>query len=252
VLISVVVAQVPVGWDIDTNLASLRDVVAQVRPGDLVVLPEGLLSGYDADLSPLAALDRAALAGAIAEAAALARKHRVHLFCGSLLPVGDFWANAALHFGPDGERGVYEKINLAMNERGALRPGDRLRPLPVGDVSAGVQICREIRFPEQWQHLVRTGAQVFVYLTNAANTAEAPGVWRSHLVSRAAENQRFLVSANAAHPDQHCPTMIVSPRGAVIGELPAGVTATLRRSLDLSENADWYQGQRRLGQLAAL
>lgn len=71
-----------------------------------------------------------------------------------------------------------KKINLAMNERGLLEAGDDLPTLEVdaGDMPfpVGVQICREIRFPDQWQWLADAGAQVFVYLTHAANPEEPP------------------------------------------------------------------------------
>jgi predicted amidohydrolase len=116
---------------------------------------------------------------------------------------------------------------------------------PDGKVTVGVQLCREIRFPEQWLYLASAGAQVFVYLTSAANTREVNGVWRSHLISRAAENQRFLASANIAHPDQHCPSMVVSPRGEVLGELRPGQADLLRHTINLDEVAGWYLGQRR-------
>src|SRR6185436_16209286 len=102
------------------------------------------------------------------------------------------WCNAGLFFPADGGHQVYRKINLAMNERGRLCPGDQLPTFGIphggGSVTAGVQLCREIRFPEQWQYLATAGAQLFVYLTNAANPREVDGVWRSHLISRAAEN----------------------------------------------------------------
>jgi predicted amidohydrolase len=136
-----------------------------------------------------------------------------------------------------------------MHERGRLHPGDHLPTIdisqPDGKVTVGVQLCREIRFPEQWQHLASAGAQLFVYLTNATNTREPAGVWRSHLISRAAENQRFLASANVAHPDQHCPSMMVSPRGEVLGELRPGHPGLLRHTIDLDEVAGAFLGQRR-------
>lgn len=57
---------------------------------------------------------------------------------------------------------IYRKINLAMNERGQLHPGDRLPTIdiqhPDGNITAGMQLCREIRFPEQWQYLAAAGA----------------------------------------------------------------------------------------------
>jgi predicted amidohydrolase len=230
-------------------LTTVREVVGETRPGDVVVLPEGALSGYGDDLSPLDGIDREELTDAVRRVARLAWRRRVHVFCGSLLPADDGWYNAGLFFPAEGPHQVYRKINLAVHERGRLRPGDHLPtvdiPYPDGHVTAGVQLCREIRFPEQWQYLAAAGARLFVYLTHAANPAEPGGVWRSHLISRAAENQRFLVSANVAHADQHCPSMVVSPRGEVLGELPAGRPGLLRHTLDPGETGDWYLGQRR-------
>ena len=74
-----------------------------------------------------------------------------------------------------------------------------------GPLTIGVQLCREIVFPEQWQHLADAGAQVFVYLTYAANPRMPAGVWRSHLISHAAANQRFVIAANVAGPISTAP-----------------------------------------------
>ncbi len=240
-----VVAQVPVVWDVDANLRQVRDVLAAARPGDVVVFPEGMISGYGESLTPLSSLPPAVVDDAVTRVGRLARDAGVEVFCGSLLPVPGGWCNAALHFPATGAHRVYQKINLAMNERGLLEPGTSLPTFPLAAGVAGVQLCREIRFPEQWQHLAAAGAQMFVYLTNAANTREVPGVWRSHLISRAAENQRFVVASNVADPDQHCPSMVVSPRGEVLGELPPGAPGLLRQEIDLSEAGDWYLNQRR-------
>ncbi|GLW33782.1 carbon-nitrogen hydrolase [Actinoplanes regularis] len=246
---SIVIAQVPAVWNVDANLGTVREVLGQTHPGDVVVLPEGMLSGYGEDLTPLDTLDPAEVDHAVTRVAQLAAGKRVQVFCGSLLPWNGGWCNAGLFFPAEGDHQVYRKINLAMNERGRLLAGDRLPtvdiPHPHGKITAGVQLCREIRFPEQWQHLAAAEARLFVYLTNAANTREPEGVWRSHLISRAAENQRFLASSNIAHPDQHCPSMLVSPRGEVLGELPAGRSDVLRHTIDLDETGSWYLDQRR-------
>ncbi len=53
VQISILIGQVPVTWDVNANLGTLRDIVDEAQPGDLVVLPEGMLSGYGEDLTPL-------------------------------------------------------------------------------------------------------------------------------------------------------------------------------------------------------
>lgn len=162
----------------------------ETRPGDVVILPEAALSGYDDELSGLAGLDPAALSAAAGSVAAAVRDRAVHLICGTLWPTGHGWCNAAVYFGPDGRRWTYQKVNLAQHERGRLVAGSALPLLAMPEVTVGVQICREIRFPEQWHVLARRGAQLFAYPTYAANPREPAGVWRSHLVSRAAETQR--------------------------------------------------------------
>ena len=87
---------------------------------------------------------------------------------------------------------------------------------------------------------------MLIYLTYAANPAEPAGVWRAHLISRAAETQRFVLAANAAHRTQHCPTMIVSPRGQVLAEAPSpGQTAIVRHTIDLASLRDDYLQQQR-------
>ncbi|HYF63264.1 MAG TPA: nitrilase-related carbon-nitrogen hydrolase [Herpetosiphonaceae bacterium] len=102
-----------------------------------------------------------------------------------------------------------------------------------------------MRFPEQWQLLARGGAQIFAYLTNAVGDAAQAPVWRSHLVSRAAENQRFVLAANAAHPAQKCPSMIVTPGGSVVWETLSPAGASGQATLDLDAVADWYLSQSR-------
>jgi predicted amidohydrolase len=248
--VPVVVGQLPITWTPDRNRDEIVSFLDHAtRPGDLVVLPEGALSGYDDALSGLGDLDPAELAAAADAVAAAVRQRGVHLLCGSLLPDGGAWRNAAIYFAPDGRRWVYHKVNLATHERGRLAPGSTLSvlPIPVGSgcVRTGVQLCREIRFPEQWHVLARGGAQVFTYLTCAVNPREPAGVWRSHLVSRAAETQRFVVAANVAHPDQHCPSMVISPRGEVLAEMSTRGPASVRVELDLGEVRDRYVSQQR-------
>jgi predicted amidohydrolase len=208
----------------------------------VVVFPEGMLSGYAEDLSPLATTDPERIREAVA---ALAAGNQAQVFLGSLYPTETGWCNAAVHLAPGREPRIYRKVNLAVNERGHLEPGDHLPTFEVGGETAAVQLCREIRFPEQWQHLAAAGARFFAYLTNAANPREPAGVWRSHLISRAAENQRFVLAANIPGPHQHCPSMVVSPRGEVVAELPMGRPGILRHTVDLTESSDWYLGQRR-------
>ena len=245
----VAVAQVPVCWSVKRNLETILAAIGAAGAGSVLVLPEAALSGYDDQLSGLGDLSPGELAQAREVIAATARDTAVHVIYGTLLPEHGQWWNAAVYCSPAGRSWVYRKINLATHERGRLAAGTALPTLRMtladGAVQAGVQLCREIRFPEQWQCLARQGAQVLIYLTYAANPAEPPGVWRAHLISRAAETQRFVLAANVADGTQHCPTMVVSPRGLVLAEAPAGTAATLELTIDLADTRDTYLSQQR-------
>jgi predicted amidohydrolase len=98
VQLDVLIAQVPAVRDVDANLATLRRVLDDSRPGEVVLLPEGALSGYDENLVLTNAEE---VLEAIRTAAALAGEYRVHLLCGSLLPAAGGWYNAALYLSPD-------------------------------------------------------------------------------------------------------------------------------------------------------
>jgi predicted amidohydrolase len=247
--LTVVAAQTRVSWDLQRNLAAIAAALAGTRSGEIVVLPEAAVSGYDDQLSGLGRLDPDVITAAIDRVAEQACERQIHLFCGSLLPENGTWLNAALYLGPDGSRQIYRKVNLATHERGRLAAGSALPVFPVqlpgGPVGAGVQLCREILFPEQWRYLAGAGAQLFVYPTYAANPTVPAGVWRSHLVSHAAASQRFVVAANVADPRQHCPSAVISPCGEVLGELPPAQPGLLRVVIDTGDCGDWYLGQRR-------
>jgi predicted amidohydrolase len=245
----VVVAQMRVTWDIQRNLAAIADMLKGTGHGEVVVLPEAAVSGYDDQLTGLDRLDPIAVAAGIDTVAEMAAERGVHLFCGSLLHEAGGWRNAAIYLGPNGSRRVYRKVNLATAERGRLVAGSALPVLRMeldGEpLTVGIQLCREILFPEQWRHLAGAGAQLMIYLTHAVNPAVPAGVWRNHLISHAATSQRFVAAANVVGAHQHCPSAIVSPRGEVLGELPGEEPGLLRAIIDTEDVADWYLGQRR-------
>lgn len=249
----VVIGQLEIGWKPARNAERIAAFLREeTRPGALVVLPEAAVSGYDDDLSGLPGLDPRELAGCLAAVAEVARERRVHLLCGSLLPADGGWCNAALYFGPAGERWTYRKVNLATHERGRLTAGNSLPVLQMPGafadhepVAVGVQLCRELKYPEQWHVLARSGARMLAYLTYAANPRIPAGVWRSHLISRAAETQRFVLAANVASPGQHCPSMVISPHGEVLTESGSPAPQALHAEIDLAEVSDWVLSQQR-------
>lgn len=245
--LTVLAAQFPVSLSIQRNLRAIRGVLQMARPGDWVIFPEGSVSGYSPDHIFLHQGDEGELQAALNEIETESNSRGIYVWAGAYYRQGDRWFNTAWGFGPDGVRRAYRKINLATSERGILSAGDDLPVFdiatPQGTVTAGVQICRELRYPEQWSWLARQGAQIFLHLNNAVGGPAYQPVWRSHLISRAAETQRFVVSVNAAAPDQTSPTLIVSPKGWVLAEMVSDQPGVLKATLDLDEVSDVYLGQ---------
>lgn len=247
--ISALIAQFPVTLSIPRNLEIIDSILAGAAPGDLVILPEGCVSGYSTDTSFLQEIDQTGLAAALAHLQYAAGLRKLNLWAGACINQAGEWFNAAYGFFSDGTTRVYHKINLANHERGVFTPGDHLpvfeMPFPGGNVTVGVQICRELRFPEQWGWLARSGAQLFLHLNNATGDDSWQPVWRSHLVSRAAETQRFVLSANNAAPQQISPTIAIGPDGKVIDEIISPEVGVLRVELDLARVSNLYLEQAR-------
>ena len=244
--VSLLVGQFPITFDISSNLNNIISILEEAEIDDLVVLPEGALSGYSDDISFLKSIDIHKLEYAMEKLKQEVLNRKIHLIYGTCIFENGNWFNAGICYSYTSADFIYRKINLAVHERGYFQPGNKL---PVCElliknsiVHIGIQLCREIRFPEQWRWLALNGAEVFVYLTNAIDGSDI-SVWRSHLVSRAAENQRFLISSNNANRNQHCPTMLISPRGEIINEIVSDKANAFRRKIELDKISNWYINQ---------
>jgi len=252
--ISAIIAQFSVSLSIKRNLEIIDSVLEQTTPGDLVIFPEGSISGYSIDTSFLRKINQSELMTGLEHIRTEALKRSVNIWAGACINKGDKWINAAFGFSADGKTKVYHKINLANHERGVFSAGDDL-PIfelnfPEGKVLVGVQICRELRYPEQWTWLARHGAQIFLHLNSAISDSSFQPVWRSHLVSRAAETQRYVLSANNADLEQVSPTIAIAPDGKIIDEIVSAELGILHVHLDLSKVSTLYLDQSRTDVIA--
>ena len=243
------VLQFPVSMDVASNLECLTVGIDRLGAGTVAVAPEGALSGYLPEPGFIASLDPEAIARAIDSTRSIVMNKKIHLVVGACFSDDGVWRNSSFYMGPDGQLERYDKINLAQSERGTLHPGNRL---PVFEIDhegeplrLGIQMCREIRYPEQWRVLATKGAQIIAYVNNAVGSARGDHVWRAHMIGRAAETQRFILGANNAAPDQKCPSMIVSPSGMVLAEVTIGSEGKAEAALTLDEVSDWVLSQAR-------
>jgi predicted amidohydrolase len=243
--VGVQLVQMQVGWNAGTNARGIMDSLADARRGDIVVTPEGSVSGYPAsgDVDELSRIKADEVGEALELLEGCAREKHLSLWVGVVRSIGPRWVNEAVGFSSEGRR-TYRKRNLADLERPLFERGSELPTFLAGQATIGVQICRELRFPEQWVALALGGAQLLLHMNNAVGAPKFFDVWRSMLVARAHETQRWVVSANAADPQQHCPSAVIAPTGEIALELPRGSNAAHRVELDLDAVRNDYLSQR--------
>jgi predicted amidohydrolase len=120
--------------------------------------------------------------------------------------------------------GLYRKIHLydafGGKESTWIRPGGTDQPLVmrIGELTCGMMICYDIRFPELTRRLVDEGADVIV-----CPTAWTPGVrkedhWLTLVRARAIENTAYMIGAGQAPPMCTGGSLIVDPMGIIVAE----------------------------------
>jgi len=196
----------------------------------------------DANIAAASELVRAAAAqGAVDDDAGvkafseLAADLSVHLLIGSLAILrGDGKiANRSCLFGPDGAvTAQYDKIHLfeaalskteSYREADSYAAGDSPAVAKVGDLSLGLSICYDLRFPALYGHYAR--AEVDMITAPAAFTVATGKVhWETLLRARAIETGAYVIApAQGGHHEDGRKTwgrsMIIAPWGEIAAQL---------------------------------
>jgi omega-amidase len=191
---------------------------------DLIVLPELWTTGYDLEnLDKTADLNGNKVKSVISS---LAQTYHVNILAGSIAKRdedGNIF-NTSYVFGRDGNViGEYSKAHLfrLMDEEKYLVQGNSEGLFHLEDtVPSAINICYDIRFPEWFRKHILLGAKLVII------PAEWPlprkDHWRALLISRAIENQCFIIACNRSGSDPNNVfagnSMIINPWGEVIAE----------------------------------
>jgi len=82
------------------------------------------------------------------------------------------------------------------------------------------------------------------HLNNALGT-EKYNLWKTHLISRAAENQRYVFSVNNADKNQGCPTIAIDPNGIILEEINSDKVIVKNIIVDLEKVKNEHINQQR-------
>jgi predicted amidohydrolase len=165
---------------------------------------------------------------------ALAKELGIHLHVGSMaIKLGeDGVANRGFLIGPDGViRARYDKIHMfdvdlaggeSYRESRLYRPGNQAVAVDLPWTRLGMTVCYDVRFPNLYRVLARSGAAVMaVPAAFTRTTGEAH--WHVLIRARAIETGSFIVAAaqGGSHEDgrdTYGHSMIVDPWGKVLAE----------------------------------
>jgi len=194
----------------------------------ITAFPEGALYGYCCRPDFWERMTPAIFLDAERRIAEACQRLQIATVVGTAFRQGDAWINGLAIIGRDGRLlGRYGKTFLGGDPRFEKISG-KLPIIDIDGIKACFAICRDIRYPEVVRLPAMLGAEVCFFCTCESNlTAEHKlSGYRAMPIARAAENEIYVVMANApANPDDirstessHGNSKIIDPIGNVLGE----------------------------------
>jgi predicted amidohydrolase len=181
--------------DRQANLEAIQKLIAPVD-ADIIVLPELCTSGYFfVSRDELAPLTEAPGGVACAFFQRLADEKQAIIIAGMPEAADGRFYNSVFVFRPSvAELLIYRKAHLFYKERFVFEPGDTAFPVIRDerlDLSIGIMLCYDWRFPEVARSLALGGAELIACPSNLVTDA-----WRKVMPARAIENKLYVAVAN--------------------------------------------------------
>ena len=219
------VAQVPQTADIQKNLDKTIQFMEKAfdRGVELLCFPETHLSGYRVGLrEPDDPCEEKALLSATETISKKCRELSLGIILGTETPnPGKKPFNSAVVLDQNGDQiALHHKSKLTPKDALGYSPGDGPTLFYFKDIPMGLVICFEgFRFPETTRQLAYDGARIVFH--PQCNHFFPKMEWKlpiheSLIVTRAAENTIWFVSANMSHPRNNCRSLIVNPNGLIV------------------------------------
>ena len=230
-------AQIPVTRDVNANLVALEHAVqyAAAEKADILLTPEGSLSGYFADF------DQGRTTAGLERITAAARRAGVALALGTCFQEPDDGRkyDELRFYARDGSYlGFHAKVLLCRRIANPTSRGEidyfstrPLRTFELGDVIVGGLICNDLWANPEWtpqadphltQQLAGKGARVIFQAVNSGLVQSADleltrPYHESNLRLRARAGKLWIVVADAVDPEgrlaNQCPSGVVDPSG---------------------------------------
>lgn len=242
--------QFAVTGSIAKNMETISKAVRLAAEGSarLLVFPECALIGYPTQDEQASNVDLQALETAFAQIQQLSTENSMYLLVGSVTKDGDAHYNSAVLFTPGGgEPTRYHKRALWGWDIENFVEGTPGGIWAIDELTIGVRICFEVRFPEYFRELYREKADLAIVLFNDISDIddiERYQLITAHLRTRAVENVCTVLSVNDASLYQTAPTAVIDPDGRVVAELPRNAEGLLLYDFQATAPSFGAQGRR--------
>jgi predicted amidohydrolase len=238
----VAVVQLSSQDDVGANLARATHWIGEAsRAGaKLVVLPENFaFMGEEAKKREIAEPIGRSQGIIVSTLATAAREHGVWVIGGGMPEKSADIArpyNTSVLVAPTGDvAAAYRKVHLfdvaladgtSLRESAATMAGAEPVTTRIGDVTLGMTICYDVRFPELYRKLVEQGARV-VTVPSAFTLTTGKDHWHVLLRARAIEDQVFVLAPaqHGKHPrgrQTYGKSLICDPWGDVLAQCGEG------------------------------
>jgi N-carbamoylputrescine amidase len=252
-MIKVAALQLPLGGDIDTNIAAVEVLVREAaHHGARVIMPPELFEGpyfcqtqderYFATAAPVAAHR------SVRAMQALARELQVYIPCSFFEADGPHYYNSLAMIDDSGDiMGVYRKSHIpdgpGYTEKFYFRPGNtgfKVWETRYGKV--GVGICWDQWYPETARAMTLMGADILMFPTAigdepAAEELDTSRLWRRAMVGHAVSNVVPVLASNRIGAEAamtfYGHSFITNERGDFVGEFDAAESGVLVAEFDL-------------------
>jgi len=227
----VAICQIDVSRDKNDNLNNAERMIRQAsNEAELIVLPEMFNCPYNAKTFHKYAENEPGQTMLWMQR--LSKELNITLVGGSIPElVGDKMYNTSYTYHHGDLVGKHRKAHLfdvdikggiTFKESSVLEAGNKATVFKAGNLTLGVAICYDMRFPELMRTMVDQGADMII-IPAAFNTTTGPAHWHVTARARAIDNQVYFLVASPARSEYlsykaYGHSLMVDPWGEIISE----------------------------------
>jgi N-carbamoylputrescine amidase len=197
--VAVVVCNAQVG-KIRQNIDKVAHFAGEARNNgaDIVCFPEMNITGYSNRRDMIETAEP--VPGPISRELLKISDTTQTLILSGLAEKGDNGRIHASHLvvNPDGELGIYRKLQIAPPEKEIYSPGGSIPVFSFRETTFGIQLCYDAHFPGLSTKMALKGAEIlfFPHASPRGLAIEKHKSWMRHLTARAYDNSVFVIAYN--------------------------------------------------------